>query len=103
MYLTALFIEKSTVGEHGLDVLPPISHIQVLSLLNLLLDCGKVHRIYDHTQIILVSLLASEIFRGNRVEESLGLFVIPYVSRNIPEFLNPLSGEGDLGEFIVNT
>ena len=43
MYLASLLIEASAVLKHGLNILPPIPYIHVLSLLNFLFDSEQVH------------------------------------------------------------
>ena len=43
MYLASLLIEASAVLKHGLNILPPIPDIHVLSLLNFLFDSEQVH------------------------------------------------------------
>jgi hypothetical protein len=103
MYVTALLIEHPAVGKHYLDVLSPVPHIQVLRLLHLFLDGGQVHGVDDVAQVVVECLLAAEVFRGHRVEEGLRFLMVPYVSSDIPELLDPLCLELDFSEFIVNT
>jgi hypothetical protein len=93
MYVTALLIEHPAVGKHDLNVLSPFPHIQVLGLLQLFLDGCQVHRVDDVAQVVVECLLAAQVFRGHRVEEGLRLLVVPDVSSDIPELLDPLSLE----------